>query len=189
MQSDFVLDLLVRESTFLFTFHEDGGLRMSTVRTNTTESLPDVVNLFQTILANLPPGSARLETEHREDGEVRVKLIPSNPLAAKMVARGGGKMGYDLSVGSGTLFEIIPSRKMTTNRSAVEEFRAICEAVIDGNFEETVYTVEGKTVKTVGKLTIDNKSTKTRQWYSFYPLVPKKKRVIKYAPYFEGQTA
>jgi hypothetical protein len=162
---------------------------MNTVRTNTNESLPDVVDLFQTILAKLPPGSAQMETEHRKDGEVRVKLIPSNPLAAKIVARGGGKMGYDLSVGSGTLFEIIPSRKITANRSAVEELRTICEAVIEGKFEETVYTVGEKTVKTVGKLTIDDKTTKTRQWHSFYPLVPKKKRVIKYAPYIERQAA
>ena len=93
-------------------------------------------------------------------------------------------MGYGVIVGNGTLFEIIPTGKAVSNPSVVvEELRAISLAVIAGNFEETVYTVGKKTVKTVGKLTIEGKTTKTRQWHDFYPLIPKKKQVIKYVPY------
>lgn len=141
-------------------------------------AVPPVVEMFETILAALPPGSAKLETQQQPDGEVSVRLIPNNPAAAPIAARGGGQLRYELVLGQGTIYEILPGR-----RFPVETLRAVCSAVIAGDFEETVYMV-GKTVaKAVGKLKVHGKTQQTRAWLGFYPFVPKKKRVIQYAPY------
>jgi hypothetical protein len=180
MQSAYVLGQRGLDSIFPFGFHEKAAMN---ARPGESRELPEVLDVFQKILGSLPPGSAVLETERRPDGEVRVKLSPSNPHSATIIARGGKGMGYDLIVGNGTLFEILPNDRSLGDRSADDELLTICLAVIEGNFEETVYSVGKRIVKTIGQLTVDDKVTRTRQWHDFVPFFPKKKRVIKYAPY------
>jgi hypothetical protein len=148
-------------------------------------SLPPVLTVLQDLVHTLPTGCATLTTDFSADGDTFVRLVPRNSDAAPIAARGGGRFHYELVVGEGTLYEIKPEGNYL-NRSGVEDLRAICSAVFAGNFQETVYSV-GKTVtKTIGKLTTEGKTFETKAWHAFYPLVPKKKKLVQYAPYCDA---
>src|SRR5579863_7547490 len=109
---------------------------MSERKTRDQDVVPPVLEVLQRIVATLPAGCATLETERRPDGETYVRLIPRNPAAAPIAARGGGELRYELVLGQGTIYEILPGK-----RPALEALFAVCSAVFAGNFEETVYTV------------------------------------------------
>lgn len=148
------------------------------------KGLPTVEVVFREILNELlPPGCAILNVERKPDGEAYVRLLPTNPGAAPITARGGGVFQYDVVVGQGTLYEIIPEPAAFSG-AAVEQLRSICQAVFSGQFEETIYTVGNTVAKTVGKVTIGGVTLTTHDWHHLYLLIPKKKRVVKYAPYY-----
>jgi hypothetical protein len=146
-------------------------------------SIPPVASVFEELLKALPDGVATLRYEHQSTDENYVYLIPTNPGAAKIAARGGGSLRYEVIIGENTLYEIMPDKKHL-GRSAVEALQAICLAVFAGHFEETIYSFRKTVTRTVGRLTVDGEEFTTRAVHEFYPLIPKKKQIIKYAAYF-----
>lgn len=153
-----------------------------------SQYMPPVLTVLQELVDALPAGCVTLTTESKPDGDTSVRLVPRNSDAAPIMARGGGHFRYELVIGKGTLYEIMPEGNYL-NRSGVEELRAICTAVFAGSFQETVHTV-GKTVtKTIGRLTTEGKTFESKAWHAFYPLIPKKKKLIKYGPYCDGTSS
>ena len=149
-------------------------------------TLPVVGELFEDIVRILPPHCFTLEKLPQPSGEIYVRLKPMSPNAAVIMARGGGDLRYDLTIGEGTVLEIYPGGKCYTDLdTAADEVRLICEAVFSGNFEETVFFVCGIPVKTVGRITLERRTITVKAIHEFFPLIPKRKRHIKYAPYFD----
>lgn len=150
--------------------------------------LPEVVTLFEEIVRELPEGCAKLVKEKESDGEIIVRVFPSNPAAAVIAARGGGGLRYDLLIGEGTLYEIFPGAPgFSSTDSAAEAVRRISLAVFAGRFEETVWKVGRKNAQTIGMVHLRNeKAGKVRIIHGFYPFRFKKQKHIKYKPYCEG---
>ena len=146
-------------------------------------TLPDVASVFRQFFATLAPDKASLQFDEQRDGEVYVRLIPANPEAAAIAARGGGQRRYELLVGRGTPFEIVPPRGPYAQLPPAEEVRAICTAVISGNFREVVWTV-GKTVtKTLGMLKLGDRTIQIKISHSILPSLLSSKKVFEYRAY------
>lgn len=65
----------------------------------------------------------------------------------------------------------------------IPDVRHICEAIIEGKFEEETWSVGSVITKCVGKIELDGKVHTLRYYGGFYPFRKKERKQIKYAPY------
>jgi hypothetical protein len=148
--------------------------------------LPDIVALCRDLLEDIPPNCASMQIEKEPEGEEIVHITPRAPDAAPVSAR-GGRYGYELVVGEGTSFEVLPEGKCYTEFSADEEVRAICEAIFAGKFSETLIYAGKTLVRTIASLEIGGKDVRLNLTHGYRPLFPKTRKHIKYEPYWTSE--
>jgi len=149
----------------------------------------EVPRLFQELVAGLPAGCATLKIGRTEepypdedtDG-LRVELTPSRSDAAPVVlwAKNGNIHVY-LALGAAAHHEIYqPNRR---RRSVIEQIREVCEAVIQGHLEETVWYLGSKLIKSDARLHLRDKTERLYWIDGLYLFRRKTKKHIMYAPY------
>lgn len=150
----------------------------------------DVCLLFQALVGQLPPGCASLrvtESSEATEGVDIIELVPSSPQAARITARVDEGHAVTLSIGEGAVYEIPERGIRYTSLPCTDEIKAICSAVINGRFEETLSLKRSDIVQAVGKLDVAGK-TVASHWRQLFtnPFVRKEKRHIQYQPYCPG---
>jgi hypothetical protein len=142
-----------------------------------------LLDLFQGILAILPPRTAKLEVKRTGEADVTLlKLIPRDKSAAVFGVQAKDNLDLvDVIFGLGSKFGLPwegMHPKVTALASILVEVREMCLAVVDGRCEERLGFI-GRT----GIIRVDEQHIyRTRRF--FYPrLIPK---TVKYAPYFSG---
>ena len=145
--------------------------------------VPRVESLFHQILDSLPPGTACLEIQplkNSRNGGSDVRLKPANPLSAQIsVDVEHGDPNVYMWVGKSTSLEMWVERES----DVVEGIRKGALAVIEGDFEEEIWSVGEKLVKCVGRLTVGGDVHTLRCFGGFYPFRKKGHRIVKYEPY------
>ncbi len=142
-----------------------------------------LINLFKEILDSLPVGRASLKIKHapqiQHEG-VSISLTPVTNSAAPIVAdaRDGWSI-ISLVFGRSTLVEVLPGDKLTQ----LDEVRAMCEAVIQGRFEEDLWLVGSEVTKCIGRIEIDGEGRVFRYFGRSFPFKKKERSNIKYSPY------
>lgn len=109
-----------------------------------------------------------------------MRLKPANPRSAGIsVDVEHGDPNVYMWIGKSTSLEMWVERES----DVIEGIRKGALAVINGDFEEEIWSVGEKLVKCVGRLTVDGEVQTLRCYGGFYPFRTKQHRVFKYEPY------
>ncbi len=148
-------------------------------------TFPDeIYGMYQELLCGLPQGTAvlmRLPSKDPAGGE-DIVVTPANPNSAQICLHPVGDIIYS-SFGRHTSMEFwVSTRKQ--EEQELENLRKISRAVIDGQFSEDVWTVNGKIVKSRGLLEIGAKTQKIGGFLTFFnPFRRKQRQHFDYSPY------
>lgn len=159
--------------------------------TENSQTIEDKLEILIRDLANsLPPHCASYSVNRNPQGAggIIVALTPNSETAAGIVAHAqSGWDGVELIFGKGSVFEVSPKGKHYTNLPHLQEVQALCRAVIEGHFEETVWMVGSKIIKCVGKIVVSNKTIMSH-WRTFFinPFLSRQQSLIRYRPYVAG---
>jgi hypothetical protein len=120
-----------------------------------------------------PPAGMRLELSCSAPGTARIVLYPSDD-------------DVDVHMGEDTWIELLKRKRDRAER--VREVRRILEAIVNGRYEETIWRVRGRIVRSKARLyTVDGEAfLKPREWRGLASIVPDpraKRTHIKYEPY------
>ena len=156
---------------------------LETVKEDLTKIEEQVTSLLKEIADALPTGTVSLDVKRApqilHEG-VSVSLVPGNPVAATIVAdaRNGFSI-VSLVLGKSTPVEVLPGGR----RAQLDEIRTICQAVIEGKFQEDITFVGTEITKCVGKLDIDGHEQVFRYFGRVFPLKKKQQIHVSYSAY------
>jgi hypothetical protein len=143
-----------------------------------------VISLFQTFARELPQDAVSLEIGPSNDpllGGTRLELIPTSPTAAKIFALVLNRCVVYVTFGSATPFEAqIEDGNIS---GAISEIKALCEAVIEGKFEEDIWFAGPQIFKSVGRIDVGKRTNIIHYRGSFHPFERTRKKNIKYSSY------
>ena len=113
-----------------------------------------VLHIFEEVASTLH-GAAKVRHEPGEDGLTVVHLAPTRNSAAPISAaiESDGSRVY-LNLGQATPIEIDAEGGNFSELSALDEISEVVRQVVEGNFEETIWSKGGTIVKAVGRFTI-----------------------------------
>jgi hypothetical protein len=142
-----------------------------------------VTSLLKEVAESLPHGKASINIKRapqiQHEG-VSISLVPASPTAASIVA--DARNGFpiiSLVLGKSTLVEVLPDGK----KPQLDEVHAICDAVIQGRFQEDLTLVGTEITKCVGRIDIDGREQIFRYFGRIFPFKKNERRHISYAPY------
>ena len=153
---------------------------VAAAETNVEEEL---IGLFDQLVDSMPVGKASVHIKRppqiQREG-VSISMIPANPAAAQIVADAApGWPIISLVLGRSTFVEVLPERNMTR----IEQVREMCDAVIQGRFEEDLTLVGSEVVKCVGTIEIQGKRRVFRYFGKYFLFKKKQKQHLAYSPY------
>ena len=121
-----------------------------------------VLQIFEEVSSEFP-GAAEVTHEPGEGGLTLVHLAPARNSAAPISAavEPDGSRVY-LSIGRTTPLEIDGEGGSFTDLSSLDEIREIIRQVVQGNFEETVWSKGDTIVKAIGILTLKGQRVRIR---------------------------
>lgn len=117
---------------------------------------------------------------------VELRVTPANPNAATIsILAADHADGVDLYVGEDTHMELeVPLNGWrSVGKSFREELSLICDAVVKVGFEETLWVLNGHTIKSEGKLRVGSETITPSRSVVFPELEKAGKKVIRYEPY------
>jgi hypothetical protein len=122
--------------------------------------------------------------QRRHANGFAIEVIPANPAAAKIGIRTDGDW-IDLGIGQGTVLEIGPKGQQYTELSAIDELRAICDAVVAGRFREDLWIRNGNVLKTNAQIVVADRVIKLRYrlLWNIDPFHRTFRKHVQYAPY------
>lgn len=144
-----------------------------------------VVALFRQLAESVPEGSASLRIEPNPEpvlGGTRIELIPAVSNAARIIAVVLNRGVVYLTFGRATTLEVQVERGKSP-ADLVEDIRVLCEAIIEGNFEEDVWLEGSRAFKCVGKVDVGGRVITIRHRGSFHPFGRTNKEHIDYSPF------
>jgi hypothetical protein len=114
------------------------------------------LKLLQQLVVGLPPSAVRLAVEHEKDA-VDAVVTPTEPEAAEIRVRAEATGWTYLGLGRGTPLEFHPNGGSYLDAAAADEIRVICEAVVNGRFEELLWIRGDEVVKARSRIKLDQK--------------------------------
>jgi hypothetical protein len=156
--------------------------------------MEDYIKLFQQLLNSLSPNCASLKiSDEPLTGGLLIEVKPASSKAAKIDAIVESDFGVHLEFGVGAVFDVPLKGKRYTDLPCYDEVKALCTAVIAGEFEEKVLFVETKVLGAVktkvlgAKARIFLEKPWIEKWreLEFHPGRKKEWKHFKYSPYID----
>ena len=147
-------------------------------------TLDDVASVVDQLARALPPTAAVVTRESTEDGAA-ILLSPKGEHSADVrIDIMAGNPHVFISAGHGGIFEVPPEGHRYSDLDLLDEIRAICLAVIRGEFRETVWFKGDEVVGGHGVVRIGSSDVGDR-WRKVFsnPFTRTVRRSYSYAPY------
>lgn len=124
-------------------------------------------------------------------GGIIVSLTPMDETSAIIVAHADANFGgVDLVFGKNTVLEIPSEGHGYTDLPCLDEVRALCSSVMQGDFSEDVWTQGTDLIRTKGNLKLGGKELRLHHWQKLFwnPFKKITRTKIVYAPYAGSQS-
>lgn len=147
-------------------------------------SLHEAINrLLEDLARGCPPGSIDIRARNPNDAEIKlsVQVQASRATGAPMLIETDG-LNVWINFGEDSRLELDPGR--FDNEEQVTKLKEVCECVVAGRVEETIWSQAGRPVRSEGRLGLQSGALTTKHTRLRRPLFPRAKKVLrKYEPY------
>ncbi len=160
----------------------DSGMMTNAPRDTAIDELEHLCKELADTRADL----SLVRDRHKTGSDLLAIFTPHNPKAARIEVRLALDSGVDLLLGEGTPFEVPFSGGYHTRNSWLDEVRAFCIAVMNGDFQEKLTIVRGKLRGSDHQLLLPDGKKIVEHWRGTGIIAPwanKEVRLVQYEPY------
>src|SRR6267142_4656361 len=129
-----------------------------------------VEKVLREVVQVYAPDSAVISVAEPKSGVTVIEQTPVSSRSAKIVANVESKYGLTtLIFGVGSVFEIPTTGRRYTGLAFSDEIKSLCSAVVQGRFEEIVWTRKDQIIRATGKVDVGGRIIRS-SWIELFPV-------------------